>query len=139
MYLFPGNNTFSSLNKQQLSWEDADRTCRTGGLLQLSQHDDNPFEALNINHTAYGNEQWNISYWLGLYKQKCPEVRIKRLGSSQNIGQSIFDKKFEQCHYVEKKSNASGDCSQKNHVICIKPGEIVYIDFKHLLSPKNKV
>ena len=141
IYHFPDDITFSSLNKQQLSWVDANRTCGTRGLLQLYERDGNPFDALNINRTADNIIQRNMSYWLGLYRPSCHEVMVEGLGYPQITGQSILQNisEHEECPFVEKHFTDSGDCSQKNHAICIKPGEIACIDFKHLVSLKTKV
>ena len=118
-----------------MSWEDANRTCGTGGLLQLSPHDDNPFDALNITCTGDNIVQRNMSYWLGLYSQNCPEVTVKVNFSQER--QSLLQNKLKICHYVQNSSIESGDCSQKNGAICIKPG--VHITFIYLVSLKAKV
>ena len=110
------------VNAQQLSWEDANRTCGTHGLLQLSQRDDNPFDMLNINHAADDITQWNMSYWLGLYSQNCPEVTVKVNFSQER--QSILQNKWKECYYVQNSSIKPGDCLHKNGAICIKPAKI---------------
>ena len=103
-----------------MSWEDANRTCGTGGLLQLSPRDDNPFDTLNITRTGDNIIQRNMSYWLGLYSQNCPEVTVKVNFSQEK--QSILQNKWKRCHYVQNSSIKPGDCLHKNGAICIKPG-----------------
>ena len=104
-----------------LSWEAASITC-SQGFLQMVK-----FE--NMTRTYFTDQDiQNTSYWLGIYKDNTCKMHV--VNNLENITQI----KLKKCPYVENFNNTLGDCNEKNHAICVKPGEtVVFIIFSNSL------